>query len=124
MLPNKMGHKHVHVKRENIVRSAANDKWEEEWKQLWHEQHMVRPNLQRITEDEAIGGAPLHTYRGSPLRWTEAEMEYWMEREKRWLKNLWLTYELHKMDLPLELSLGLTTVGQDPEGYKKFKIWT
>ena len=123
-LPNKMGHKHVHVKRENIVRSAANDKWEEEWKQLWQEQHMVRPNLQRITEDEAIGGAPLHTYRGSPLRWTEVEKEYWMEREKRWLKNLWLTYELHKMDLPLELSLGLTTVGQDPEGYKKFKIWT
>ena len=40
-------------------------------------------NLQRIMEDEAMGGAPLHTYRGSPLRWTQAEKESWMKRVKQ-----------------------------------------
>ena len=124
MLPNKMGHIHVHVKRENIVRSAANDKWESEWKQVWQELHMEKPNLARITEDEAIGGTPLHMYRGTPLKWTEAEKEFWTDKQEDWLKKLWLTYGLHKLGLPVEISLGLTTVAQDPTGRKKFKIWT
>ena len=85
---------------------------------------MVKPNLSRITEDEAIGGTPLHMYRGTPLRWTDVEKEFWTAKEEDWLKKLWHRYGLHKMSLPVEISLGLTTLVRDPTGRQKFEIRT